>query len=418
MSQQQPVSALSSDKITREIQALMPDFKTRDPQEIAASIEGLIRDSEQYMETERTLHPELVDAMWEAGCFSTLVPKACGGLEFTLNELLELVEAVSRINSSVGWCVMNQCGFFTSFLTPERYLEELREHGRIIHAASFGRIGGKAVKTEGGFMSEAKWGWMSGCPHATHLGGLLILHDDDDCPVMHEDGLPWMVPTLVPADWVEIHDNWDGLGIRGSGSHDGTLHQRFVPDKYVNWEGFHNRTYDWGTFRLPLAAIMGQGAHALGTAQSALDEMLNEMERKASFGSQRQMVLGKEQLHQVDFGQADAKIKAARVYLHDVARRALEAVKDKSVADMDTLVEMRQAMVYTKHTCKEAVDLIQGIAGVATVRKGSPLERIVRDMNCSATALPTAKVEMASVGAYYLTKNLPFGPLKVGRAFH
>ena len=130
------------------------------------------------------------------------------------------------------------------------------------------------------------------------------------------------------------------------------------------------------------------------------------------------MALGKEQIHQINFATADAMVKSCRLLTHDVARRALESVKDKSIADLETLVELRQSMVYTKHACKHVVEMIQGIAGVATVRKGAPLERICRDMATAATALPTAEVELASVGAYYLTRDLPFGPHLVGRPFN
>ena len=414
----QPAVNTTSANVVYELQELMPKFKTRDPLEMAASVEQLIRESEEYLETERTPPPELVDALWEVGCFSTLVPKACGGLEMDVNDWLTFVEAISRINSSIGWLAMNQCGFFANFMTPDVYLEELKRHGRLIHAASFGRVGGRAVKVDGGFQVAAKWGWLSGAPHSTHLGGLCILHDEDDAPVMHEDGFPWFVPMLLPAEWVTVHDTWDGLGLRGTGSHDATVEERFVPDRYVNWEGFWARTYDYGTFRLPLIALQGHSAHALGTAQSAIDALLDQVKVKASFGSQRQMALGKEQIHQINFATADAMVKSCRLLTHDVARRALESVKDKSIADLETLVELRQSMVYTKHSCKHAVEMIQGIAGVATVRKGAPLERICRDMATAATALPTAEVELASVGAFYLTRDLPFGPHLVGRPFN
>ncbi len=412
-----PVEDMTQEEITAEINTLMPTFPTRDPREIAAAIADEVRDAEAYMETERTLPPALVDRMWETGCFSTLVPKVSGGLEYSVEEFVELVEETSRLSGAVGWCVMNQGGFFTGWWDPARFLTELREHGRIIHAASFGRVGGKAVKVDGGYEVEAEWGWLSGSPHATHIGGLLILHDEDDTPVIHDDGLPWMVPTLVTADKVELKYNWDGLGIRGTGSHDATLPKQFVPDSCVNYLGFHDRTYDFGTFRLPMAALMGHGAHGIGLAQAALDSMLDEMKRKASFGSQRQMVLGKEQIHQIDYAQADAIVKSSRCYLRDVARRAFDSVETDSVAPVEMLAEMRQAWVYTKHASKDAVDLVQGITGVATVRKGTALERIVRDMTTSAQALPAARVELASVGALMLTKDLPFGPIQVGRPF-
>ena len=86
---------------------------------------------------------------------------------------------------------------------------------------------GAAVKTEGGFLINARKIFSSGCP----AGDLLVTS------AVHED--PGSGPTVlhfaVPlkAAGVTILDTWHVMGMRGSGSHDVELKNVFVPDAAI-----------------------------------------------------------------------------------------------------------------------------------------------------------------------------------------
>jgi alkylation response protein AidB-like acyl-CoA dehydrogenase len=87
---------------------------------------------------------------------------------------------------------------------------------------------GTAVKTEGGFLINARKIFSSGCP----AGDLLMtsaVHDDPDTG-------PTVLHFAVPlkAEGVKILDTWHVLGMRGSGSHDVELKNVFVPDAAVS----------------------------------------------------------------------------------------------------------------------------------------------------------------------------------------
>lgn len=65
-----------------------------------------IRDAVDTMETERCLPPSLVPAMKKTGVFRISWPRIYGGLELDPLSQVRIIEALSRLDGSVGWCGM------------------------------------------------------------------------------------------------------------------------------------------------------------------------------------------------------------------------------------------------------------------------------------------------------------------------
>src|SRR5215510_5566374 len=99
----QPVSPAAAD-IVKAAQALAP----------------LIQESLGAMEAERRLSPKVVAALRELGAFRLAVLCAYGGLELDPVTQVRVVEELSRMDGSVGWCAMiSSAGSFAgAFLAP------------------------------------------------------------------------------------------------------------------------------------------------------------------------------------------------------------------------------------------------------------------------------------------------------------
>jgi alkylation response protein AidB-like acyl-CoA dehydrogenase len=82
------------------------------------ALEPLIKSHEAALERDRTLPAPLVAALKQAGVFRCFVPRSLGGLEVHPVEWLEMVEALSRINGSVGWMAMINGGTGWAGLDP------------------------------------------------------------------------------------------------------------------------------------------------------------------------------------------------------------------------------------------------------------------------------------------------------------
>src|ERR1051326_6785901 len=78
-----------------------------------------------------------------------------------------------------------------------------------------------ARPVEGGYILNGEWDYVSGCDIATHvIGGISVIEDDKD---------PDARVAIVDRADFSIVDNWDTIGMRGTGSRKVVIHDAFVP---------------------------------------------------------------------------------------------------------------------------------------------------------------------------------------------
>lgn len=375
--------------------------------EIARGLEPLIRAAEREMEDTRDVPETITDALYESGIYRAWLPKELGGLEVHPIEWMECVEELSRINGSVGWLSLLHRGD-TSI--PVEEMQRILARGRWITAGNLGRAAGKAVKVEGGYRVSGRWPFSSGSPEATWFFGRSIVHGEDGEPVLNPaDGQPAQLVAYFPAEDVILHDTWDGLGLRGSGSGDFEVVDAFVPDALVEDTVFGKRPYDRALYRGRLFQL-GHAAHALGLARAAIDEFIALVHQSARRGSFRQARLGREQVHQLAVGKADAMVRAARAFVWNTLEEAYAQAEERDPIDYELRVRIHECTAYAVQTARDAVELVFRQAGSPTVYRGNALERIYRDMATAAQHALVAESSLDRVGQYLLSKDLPGGP--------
>jgi indole-3-acetate monooxygenase len=385
--------------------------------EIARSLEPLIREHAAALDEARIPQP-LVDALYDTGVFRAMLPREVGGLEADPVEWLQLIEELARLNASVGWMAFIQSGIGLSWLDAERF-ERFRERvgGRMIIAMSLGRIGGKAVRVDGGYRVTGRWPFASGSPYATWLGGMSAVHDTDGTPVTTDAGLPQLVLAIWPADQARIIDTWDGLGLRGTGSGDFSVTDIFVPQEQVNPGFYGPPTYDRPLFKLKELPEVGHGAHALGIASAAVGSFAAIVNGKPAPGSSRQQAMGHQQAHQIAFARADVLVRAARTLLHETTRLAYAAAAEHPELPMDLRVRLREANIFAVRSAKEAVGLIFDMAGSSAVYRGRVIEQAFRDISTAANHTNYMETAYTAIGSYYLTRDSEAGVQITGRPF-
>ena len=385
--------------------------------EIARSLEPLIREHAAALDEARIPQP-LVDALYDTGVFRAMLPREVGGLEADPVEWLQLIEELARLNASVGWMAFIQSGIGLSWLDAERF-ERFRERvgGRMIIAMSLGRIGGKAVRADGGYRVTGRWPFASGSPYATWLGGMSAVRDADGAPLTTDAGLPQLVLAIWPADQARIIDTWDGLGLRGTGSGDFSVTDIFVPQEQVNPGFYGPPTYDRPLFKLKELPEVGHGAHALGIASAALGSFAAIVNGKPAAGSSRQQAMGHQQAHQIAFARADVLVRAARTLLHETTRLAYAAAAEHPELPMELRVRLREANIFAVRSAKEAVGLIFDMAGSSAVYRGRVIEQAFRDISTAANHTNYMETAYTAIGSYYLTKDSEAGVQITGRPF-
>ena len=87
---------------------------------------------------------------------------------------------------------------------------------------------GQAVPVEGGYRLTGRWPFVSGCHHCSWFMGPAFIMDADG-PRLGETGDPVQMIVAYRAGEAEILDTWHTMGMRGTGSHDVTAKNLFIP---------------------------------------------------------------------------------------------------------------------------------------------------------------------------------------------
>jgi alkylation response protein AidB-like acyl-CoA dehydrogenase len=201
----------------------------------------------------RTLPPATVRALCDSGLLALKVPESLGGAEADPVTQLEVLEALTYIDASAGWCLMvatTAVGLPAGFL-PDLAIAKILAGGRVPPAAVAIIPAGVATPVDGGYRLSGRWPFASGVRHAEWLtAGCWVRRDAQDPGERHI--------AVFPAVAAEIHDNWHVAGLESTGSNDFSVTDLFVPADFV-WNPATARPRRGGPlYRLGMPAFVAQ----------------------------------------------------------------------------------------------------------------------------------------------------------------
>jgi len=218
--------------------------------------------------------------------------------------------------------------------------------------------------------------------------------------------------TLFPREKAEIIDNWDTLGMCGTGSHDVNVDDVFVPaERAVPFKPLEqpSSAYSGPSHRLTVWPPVGCNASPpLGIAQAAIDEFA-ELARKKT-PSYATTTLKDRPIVQLRFATAVAKVESARAYLHEAFDAAWQAALDGRSLDLAGKARLQLASSHAPIAAAEAVDLIHSVAGTAGIRNDQAFQRHFRDAHVITQHAFVCESRMEAVGQvrFGLDPNWPF----------
>jgi alkylation response protein AidB-like acyl-CoA dehydrogenase len=362
---------------------LEPDVRTGPPGPLDVAVDELARAADERageIEQLRRLPPDLSAAMAESGLGRAWAPARYGGLELTVQELLDTIERLAYHDGSTAWCGM--IAATTSILggyLPERWAAEIYGRPDVVsggHAAPLGQ----ARATEGGLIVSGHWQWGSGTFQCTHIGGGTLLVDADGRPTARPDGLraPFV---LFEREQVELLDTWYAMGLRGSGSTDYVVHEAFVPEG--RWAEIVNQdaVVDAPLYRFPFfgALALGVCSVSLGLARRAIDELTALAVDKRYALSSRPMA--SRAPVQADVARAEAAYRSARALLRETVGSAWSAAPAGHSLGPDHRRLLRLAATNAATESAAVVETLFRTAGGTAVYESSALQRVFRDVN-------------------------------------
>ncbi|MBM4257393.1 MAG: acyl-CoA dehydrogenase [Deltaproteobacteria bacterium] len=344
----------------------------------------IIVESRAEIERERRLPLRIVDALKQAGAFRMTMPRDWGGAEIDPLSQLQIIEELSVADASVGWCVMIGCdsGYLSGFIDQNVAREMYTDIDMVTACSLIPR--GRAVKVPGGYRVSGKWPFSSGCQHSAWIIGGCVVYEGEQAK-LNPAGIAETRQCYMPAADVTILDTWYPTGLRGSGSHDFTVTDYFVPDERTY--SYQNLTFhrSGSLYRFPLNILYKFASVPVGVARGALESLIADGEkpsRMTTVGRPGAMArtLREEEFVQDAVGRAAAIINAARAYGFATIREVWETLEAKQRLSIPQMANLQFAHAQIFGMCTEAVELLFKARGGTAVYAGNQLDRCLRDM--------------------------------------
>jgi len=322
-----------------------------------AQVAPVIRAHAEQAEAERRVPEASYQAMFDAGLFGMMAPRAYGGLEVHPCEAMTVWEAVGRIDSAHAWnLVMNQAPAAFAAWLPAKGAEEVFSDGPTTLAGALNPPAA-ATRVEGGWRISGQVPFASGCHNATWMAMPAAEMENGQPKADPETGLPAIMGLVFRADEVEILDTWHTTGLRGTGSADILATDLFVPDRRSALVGpLENPApgFEGPLFRMrPWTAILGESITSVAIAATAVDELVELVRTKTP--SYQAVALRDQELAQHGEARAKARVDAARDTLHRAAEQAYDQVEsDGGLLDTESKVRLQLACSFAADVCVDA----------------------------------------------------------------
>jgi alkylation response protein AidB-like acyl-CoA dehydrogenase len=339
----------------------------------------------QDCEINRTLSPDVVCAMREVGLFRMKSPHEVGGAEIHPVDQMAVVEAVVKLDSAAAWTMFigaTVTGRALSALSDEAVDELMAAPDFPIMAGSL-KPSGSATKVDDGFRISGQWAWGSGVQHADHV----------IVPVLRPDE-KGLITAVVPRSRVRIIDNWQALGINGSGSCDYALDDVFVPEHFAITTPGQRR--GGAIFRMGYGFAANEHAiFALALAQLALDSFISSAQKKRGYG--KGASIADREIVQRAVAEFDLRLRGAKLLITDVLERLFDASADQE-APVALQAEARAASVLCTDEAIVIVNTLFRYAGGSAVMLDDPMQRILRDLYTAQSHLMVSDAAYEALG--------------------
>lgn len=347
----------------------------------AAELVPILRANASWSDQNRRLPEESLQALTDAGIFKMRVPKRYGGYECDAATLLDVISEVGQGDGSASWCVSAwTISSWLACLFPDHVQDEVfkTEDVRICGVLS---PTGQAVPVEGGLLVNGSWHFISGALHSQWQVIIAMAPTPDGASM-------WPVLAVVPLAEMTIVDDWDTMGLRGTGSVTTVATDVFVPmDRVlpmvaVLQEQFASELNAQSpVYRSPMmpTGCTSFTGTAIGMAKAARSAFLDRIDRKITYtdyASQREAPLT-----HLELAEASAKIEEAELRAAKLAAQMDDKSRRSEPWSIEERVHARAHLGRVFQLSKEAAEILSNASGGSSIYSSEPIQRIVRDLH-------------------------------------
>ncbi|RIK25540.1 MAG: hypothetical protein DCC55_40535 [Chloroflexi bacterium] len=373
-------------------------------EQIRATLVASADDSEQRA----TLSPTAVDALDASGILRLKLPASLGGAEADPVTQMEVIEALATIDTASAWCAMvgaTSVALLGAFL-PEPGVQRVFTNGEAPIAAISIFPAGVAVAMDDGYRVNGRWRFCSGIRHAAWVSvGAVVQHPEQSAAGTGEP--PEVRFVALPVPEVTIHDNWQAMGLKGTGSCDISVTDSFVPHELTfQWDMFNPLPQRGGPlYRLPVISFVANEhiGFALGVARRALDELIHQVQRTK--GVYRASALQERQIVHRLVGKLDLELSAVRSLAIERYRAAWRQIEAGKQIDGACQAELRSIATYVTDLAVNSATAAYRYGGAGALFQPNTLERLLRDIHAAAQHMLVGDDTYEAHGQYILGLN-------------
>lgn len=319
-------------------------------------------------EEKRHVPSDVIAEFKQAGIYRAGVPRRFGGDALPPAEFLRLVERVSTVDGSAGWVAsFGSSAVYLAALPLDTQAELYAAGPDVAFAGGLFPVQPAQV-VQDGYRVTGRWKFASGCKGADVLGVGIKAGED-------KAGRP--LTAVLRPDQVKIVENWDVIGLRGTGSHDLVVDGAVVPRERTFVRG-GEPTVDEPLYRYPTVPYAAQvlAVVGLGVARAALDHVIAQGGRSGYTGAPRP---AERATYRISVGQAEAQLRSARAFFYEITEDVWATVEAGDTAAPEQAGLLRLASAHLAKTSFEVVRAAYQLAGIAAITDGSPMQRYLRD---------------------------------------
>ena len=348
----------------------------------------ILRANAAANESQRSISTASLDAIAAAGLWALLVPERWGGSAMPSATAASAVIAIASACPSTGWIFeIYTTGAWMPSLQADAVQEAVYACGPPLVAGSTALcpqapVAPRVERVDGGVLVSGTWDYVSGCKNAD-WGSFGV-------PIVGDDRATRQVPVMIPFDRVQIEDNWNAAGMRGTGSHRAVMQQEFVPDHLILGsmagtgrpicyprERHCGTASDHLTFNTVYSVLTA--SVLIGAARGMLDEVLANVSRRGvAYTPYKQQIDSQVALHNV--GEAALMIEAAEA----MVMRCCDALDHHAgMAEPPPLAlrqKVRGSTGYAGKLLRDASETLMTIGGASGFAADSILQRHWRDI--------------------------------------
>jgi 3-hydroxy-9,10-secoandrosta-1,3,5(10)-triene-9,17-dione monooxygenase len=328
----------------------------------------------------RNVPAETIAEYHEAGMLRILQPRRFGGLQGRFSLFSRVVEELTFGCASSAWvyAVLAEHQWIIAQYPEQAQIDVWGDDPLAVASSSLAPRAPATLVADGWRLS-GRFPFSSGCDHAQWaIVGAFLGQVGDPRHIAY---------LLVPLAEVEIVDDWQVLGLAGTGSKSLVLRDVFVPEhRVVMVSDLFAGTPpgaavhpDYPVVRAPRGFLVSYSLPpvAIALGRRALDIVCRDLSTRLSRGVTK---MAESEVVQMTIGEAAAAIDAATLALHHGRDASTEAVGSGRSITAAKALRARRDMVYALHQVGWAMEQLCELSGARWVYDSDPLQEIRRDV--------------------------------------